>query len=388
MADTPTDFTTDGRRALRLAQQVAQRNGRQQINTTDLLLGVLRCENTPAAGVLQTLGLDGAQIENLLVAPRMPVPFSETISDVVSPVPLIIFDENGQVILSNEAARTLLADHFSKFLAEISQTETQGVELAVGERTFLLLTGQLSDSHTIVMLQDITRLKRRESRNSSVFCVLIHDLRSPIVTVMAYADLLRVSGSLDDSSSAFVESIMQSAQTMQNILNEMLSAIRTVDAADSVHMPYDLVPLVNELVAAHQQTSVQKDLQVRAHMPDHLYLLAEIQSLRHILDTLVQPAFFYSPIHGEVNIRLNSSEGGIVLSVEDSGPPLPVETPESDLPSGTFLTGRLGWSDLAILRLILEQYNGTAEARNLPEGGVVYEVRFPAGAQVDENDLS
>lgn len=104
MSDQPQKFTQDARRVLSLAQEEAEQQDHKSIDTKHLLLGLLREEQGVAGEVLRALGLDVRQVEALLRKTRSTLPGAKEAAADVPLQPLLIFDENGNVLISNQPA--------------------------------------------------------------------------------------------------------------------------------------------------------------------------------------------------------------------------------------------------------------------------------------------
>ncbi|MDQ3809664.1 MAG: ATP-binding protein [Chloroflexota bacterium] len=171
-----------------------------------------------------------------------------------------------------------------------------------------------------------------------VLAALSHDLRSPVSAIKGQAQLLRRH--LDRETSldprrvarglAFIEA---AADRMAGWLEELLDLAR-LQAGQSLELRrerVDLVALVWQVVAEHQQITEQHRLRVATDL-DRLLGEWDARRLQRVLDNLLSNAIKYSPEGGEVQVRLSrrQAESGpqAMLVVEDTG----VGIPAADMP--------------------------------------------------------
>jgi signal transduction histidine kinase len=110
--------------------------------------------------------------------------------------------------------------------------------------------------------------------------------------------------------------------------------------------------------------------------------------LAQALDKLAANAVSFGRLHTPVLVTVRADEGGIVIEVENTGPPLPdaSDDPQRARLFDSMISLRDGAADsephlglgLYVVRLVAEFHLGTASARNRPDGsGVVVGMRLP-----------
>jgi len=104
---------------------------------------------------------------------------------------------------------------------------------------------------------------------------------------------------------------------------------------------------------------------------------------RQILINVLDNAVKYGPINQTIRIKLYKFEGTIILSITDEGPGIPKKNHSKvwepywryTEPYNNNVTG--SGIGLAIVKEYLDQMDGTAEIRNLPEKGTEFLLQFP-----------
>ena len=68
------------------------------------------------------------------------------------------------------------------------------------------------------MVHSLPKESDRRDAFSSDFHTLSHDLRTPLNHINGFAELLLLGGGLDSSQESYVEAILRSSQTLQDIV--------------------------------------------------------------------------------------------------------------------------------------------------------------------------
>ncbi|MEM7332461.1 MAG: GAF domain-containing protein, partial [Chloroflexota bacterium] len=76
--------------------------------------------------------------------------------------PLLLLDDMGNLLVSNDAANELLGTSMSQLFEAISTGVGRTSEVVIGEKTYLSTTQHLADVGTIIVMQDITYVKQLE----------------------------------------------------------------------------------------------------------------------------------------------------------------------------------------------------------------------------------
>jgi signal transduction histidine kinase len=218
-----------------------------------------------------------------------------------------------------------------------------------------------------------------------------HDLKTPLTVLQGQAQLLRrraARGSLDGPGlERGLEQIESRARLMAELIDELLDVTRLRSGQQlqlDRHL-VELVGLVGEVIAVHQQTAPRHRLTLlttEKSLPGRW----DRRQLRRVLDNLLTNAVKYTPDGGEITLELareTAPTGDVViLTVTDPG----IGIPGEDLPHifERFYRGRNTASvnvgtglGLAGARQIVEQHGGTIAAGSIPGQGATFTVRLP-----------
>lgn len=223
---------------------------------------------------------------------------------------------------------------------------------------------EIRDVGYAITMQDITYLKEIDRIRSEFVHTVSHDLRSPLTSVIGYAELVERTGSLNENQRDFLKRIQDSVQHITDLINDLLD-LGSIEAGldrrrEYVHLEgilrYTLEMLQGQIKS--KQIKVQTD--IASTIPA---LRANPTRLRQVLDNVVGNAIKYSQNNGEVKISIHSEGDQIILQVVDQGPGIsPADQPHifDKFYRGSNISSDIAGSGLglAIVKTIVESHQG------------------------------
>lgn len=191
----------------------------------------------------------------------------------------------------------------------------------------LLQEGRLSGA--LLVLHDITRLRRLEQVRRDFVANVSHELRTPLSSIKGYAETLR-EGAIDDKENrlGFVKTIEEQADRLSKLVDDLLD----LSAVESGHrLPKlaatDLRALAVDVSRQFAAAAASRGVTLASVSSGAVNALADAEQVRQVLANLVDNAIKYTEPGGRVEIALEAKGAEIVASVRDTG----VGIPESDL---------------------------------------------------------
>jgi len=333
---------------------------------------------------------------------------SETAALIASMVEgVIAVDPRGAVTTFNPAARRLLnlapdaappaaLELFRARTARetveraLSGEESPGLEVEFDGRTALLSGHPLPGGGAVLVVHDITGLKRLEAVRRDFVANVSHELKTPLTVIRGYAETLLAEDAPDEVRRGFLEKVLANARRMQQLVDDLLDLSRIESRAWSPQPePIALAPLVHDVWATLKPRADAAGVTFSADIAtDAASLYADPRGARQVLLNVLDNAVRYTPGGGSVTVRAFRAADGVQLEITDTGIGIPgehlsriferfyrVDAARSRELGGTGL-------GLAIVKHLVEAHGGRVGAESSLGGGTTIRIVFPEPAAV------
>ncbi|HZP94940.1 MAG TPA: ATP-binding protein [Candidatus Limnocylindria bacterium] len=313
---------------------------------------------------------------------------------------ILIADEDGRVELANAAARKSAGDSVvGRRLVEVirdhealeaidaardGRERVATVERNEPRRFSRVVVRPLEGGETLVVLQDLTALRRLETVRSDFVANVSHELRRPITSLKAMAETLE-EGALDDPAAArdFVARMHREIDGLAQLVNELLALTRIESGAEplalSRHRPADLlVECARRLGPLAERAGVA----LVVEPSDASDVRADADRIEQVLANLVHNGVKFTPAGGSVRLSAQDADGLVAFSVADTG--AGIDGAELDRIFERFYKADRSRSSegtglgLAIAKHIVQAHGGTIAATSAGPGrGATFRFTIP-----------
>ncbi|GAB3066210.1 two-component system histidine kinase PnpS [Salinicoccus sesuvii] len=338
------------------------------------------------------------------------------ISNMVSGVMLI--NEEGRVVLLNSAMERFLSQHKDNIVGQAY--EKAGERFALSPHIKSVLENGLKvheevhsyfpeervmDAHlapyygqgwqqkgVIVVLHDITNIKRLEKMRSDFVANVSHELKTPVTSVSGFSETL-LSGEVTDEATKkqFLQIIYDESQRLNRLISDLLH----LSKIEKKEMPLDLevvdmTGLVHEVAKTLRNAVENKKTHLTLpEVSKKIYLQGDQDRIRQIILNLLGNAVNYTAEGGHVDISLKENINTVRLVVKDDG----IGIPEESLPriferfyrvdkARARHSGGTGLG-LAIVKHLIESHHGEIEIESREGEGTKITVTFPKDQNAD-----
>jgi two-component system sensor histidine kinase CpxA len=233
------------------------------------------------------------------------------------------------------------------------------------------------------MAEQIEKLVNAQSR---LLKDISHELRSPLARLTVALELAR------QRTGPEAETVLDRISLESSRMNELIGSLTTIARLESgtgtLHkVPVQLEDVVDEVSRDAAFEAQARNCQVETEILDELPVLGDPALLHSAVENVVRNATRYTRDGTTVKIHAEKVErwgvGDAVIRVTDSGPGVPEDSLEKifhpfyriDDARGR-ATGGVGLG-LAITDQAVRLHGGSVKASNLPEGGLLVEIRLP-----------
>jgi two-component system sensor histidine kinase GlrK len=215
------------------------------------------------------------------------------------------------------------------------------------------------------------KLKDTERMKADFFAMISHELKTPLTTIREGTSLLRegACGSLTEKQNRLLTIIAAES----NRLTTLVQSILNLSKMEAGMMKYNfaeeaITPLVGQAITEIAPYAEAKGLHVESKITPNLSpCRMDAERILEVLRNLIGNAVKFTPGGGKITVAAEATEGGLQVSVSDTGPGIPpgrLETifekyESADQKKGTGL-------GLAIVKHIIAAHGGKVWAKSDP----------------------
>ena len=314
---------------------------------------------------------------------------------------IIAASARGEVVRLNRSARRLLSldrdppfsvDYLppERLVREALQgamrgTATDPAELRIDDHTMLLTARPLADGGAVLVVMDLTTLRRLETIRRDFVANVSHELKTPLTIIGGFAETLRDPDLPESERLRFLDTIESNTRRMQRIVDDLLDLSRYESGSWVPNVvSNDLAGVVADVFTGVQRTADAKGLTLSFQARDGARRVdADATALRQILANLVENAVRHTS-RGGITVRSEApANGGVTVSVRDTGTGIPVEHLGRIFERFYRVDSGRGRDEggtglgLAIVRHLVEAHGGSVRAESIVGQGTTITVHFP-----------
>lgn len=259
---------------------------------------------------------------------------------------LVVLDKDGKIALSNrnfldivgvsdetqlnnkrywEVLQNVDIDKLVKSVSQSGEPKTREIQL--GEKVYLgsgSLVSEASGEKLIVVLHNITEIKRLEKVKTDFVANIAHELKTPLTAIKGFAETLEEEA--DFEHKRFLQIIKSNTDRLINIVSDLLllSNLET-QKRNLVIEKVDLEKLITDISQLFVKKLGEKKIVLSCDIsPDTHKIKADSFLLEQIFINLIDNAIKYTE-QGEINIKIYPVQKNLKIIVQDTGIGIPKE---------------------------------------------------------------
>lgn len=260
-----------------------------------------------------------------------------------TPEPVLVAGEAGELLIVNQAAEKLYelisinpepgesgGEITSKLLKDFvlgtSQTESKVEEIALEDgKTYLVSVSpvEVEGQHVgkVCVLRDVTEYKQLEKMKNEYVSTVSHDLRAPLSLIRGYVSMLPMVGDMNQQQKDYTTKIMEGIDDITGMADDLLD-MRRIDSGALLNVEkVSPSEMFNTVVAEMQPQIMNRKIQIMPELTlsQDLTIEADKVLLQRALINLLENAVKYSPVGGQINLRLQVNQDSVVFVIQDHG---------------------------------------------------------------------
>lgn len=237
----------------------------------------------------------------------------------------------------------------------------------------------------LVLLYDITQVRRLETVRTEFVANASHELRTPVTAIKGFAETL-LDGALKQPELAekFITIIANESNRLETIISDILELSRVEKKSEPmVVKPFEVVETVTNLIQFFYKQADRKHISISVDVERPVMMKADQHRIEQIFTNLIDNAINYSDVDSEVKINIEQVNNSVHFSVSDKGIGIPkadqeriferfyrVDKGRSRNSGGTGL-------GLSIVRNLIMNMNGTIHVESEVGIGTTFHIKLP-----------
>lgn len=194
-----------------------------------------------------------------------------------------------------------------------------GTDLAVkGKSVFAKHAANINTLRNAVKVSHKEQVKS-ERLKTELITNVSHDLRTPLTSIITYTELLKTPDLAAEDRDSYIEILDRKSKRLKVLIDDLFEATKM--ASGNIELKkdkVDIIQLLQQALAEHNEALSQSSLQLRLSQPDHpVYAFVDGQKLWRVFDNLIGNILKYSLENTRVYISVKAELDQVVLTFKN-----------------------------------------------------------------------
>lgn len=238
--------------------------------------------------------------------------------------------------------------------------------------------------HMVGVIYDITHRKMLEQQKDEFISIASHELKTPVTSIKAYAQLLKrmFEEDREPEKAELLRKMDMQVDRLMKLIRTLLDNTKIFEGQMPLDLAeFDLNVLITERLEDLKYLSGQHEL--RFSPSDRIAITADRERIGEVITNLVSNAIKYSPYGGEVRLECAIVPEGVKVTVADEGIGIPEELQKKVF--SRFFRGSYSKNltipglglGLYIVAGIIHRHHGSIDVKSEPGKGSVFYFILP-----------
>ncbi|AQQ52821.1 two-component system histidine kinase PnpS [Planococcus lenghuensis] len=237
----------------------------------------------------------------------------------------------------------------------------------------------------VIVLHDITELKRLEQIRKDFVANVSHELRTPVTSIKGFTETL-LDGAYEDRSSLlmFLEIIQKESNRIMLLIQDLLDLSKIEQSGFHLNLgDTDLNHVAARAAETVQLAASDKNIRLVIETASDARIQGDADRLLQVVTNLLSNAVVYSPEDTEIWLRIKEGKRHVTVEVEDQG----IGIAQQEIPrvferfyrvdrARSRNSGGTGLG-LAIVKHLTEAHHGRIQVISEPGQGTTFQVVLP-----------
>ncbi len=239
----------------------------------------------------------------------------------------------------------------------------------------------------VLVLHDITEIKKLETLRKDFVANVSHELRTPLTSIKGFIEILRSGGMKNpEQADRFLTMMQDDSDRLHRLIEDLLTLSSLESGAAHLNLAgVSISEEISKVLSVLNPQIIKKGIHVSLNIPDNLpEVYADRDKLQQVLINLLDNAVKFNNQNGKITILAKTQNDTVEIAVQDSGSGIPqeaiarvferffrVDKARSREEGGTGL-------GLSIVKHIVEAHGGYVSCESVPGQGSTFRFTLPA----------
>ncbi|WP_085991716.1 two-component system histidine kinase PnpS [Oceanobacillus senegalensis] len=237
----------------------------------------------------------------------------------------------------------------------------------------------------ILVIHDITEMKKLELMRKDFVANVSHELRTPITSIRGFAETLLDTGLKDtETANEFLKIIYNESDRLQLLIEELLTLSKLEEENFQLVLhQINVEELIKDITTSFQMRAKDKNIDLSIVIEENLEFKADKDKVKQIIVNLLDNAINYTSELGKITLNMTSTKDEVHIKVTDTG----IGIDQESIPriferfyrvdkARSRNTGGTGLG-LAIVKHIVDVHDGKIEIESEVDQGTTVHVYLP-----------
>ena len=179
----------------------------------------------------------------------------------------------------------------------------------------------------VIVVQDITDIKRLENMRSQFVTNVSHELKTPLTSIKGFAETLKYVED-EETREKFLDIINNEADRLSRLINDILVLSKIEHGIKNESEEFSPKPIIEDVVNILKNVAEKKGIQILIEETNTLYIKGNQDKFHQLVINLVENGIKYSDTKCKIQIKSYNKGNEYYLEVKDNG----IGIPKDEIP--------------------------------------------------------
>ena len=171
---------------------------------------------------------------------------------------------------------------------------------------------------TVVVIQDITDIKKLENMRSQFVANISHELKTPLTSIKGFAETLRYVDD-DETRNKFLSIIDEESDRLARLLEDILCLYEIEQKRSTVLEEFNVDEEIDKVYMLLNDQAKKKGVEIFLDTNSNCVLMGDKDKFKQMLLNLVSNSVKYTEKGGKVRVESYNRDMNLILVIEDNG---------------------------------------------------------------------